>query len=104
MHLLFQRSAEEVVPPERAFRGIVGREPYPVGKKAEELLSRLKRGAQRLRSLFLLSKSRSELVATFLAVLELCKLHRIELEGEGADPGLRPVAAADAQTGNDSAD
>ncbi len=104
MHLLFQRSAEEVVPPERAFRGIVGREPYPVGKKAEELLSRLKRGAQRLRSLFLLSKSRSELVATFLAVLELCKLHRIELEGEGADAGLRPVAAADAQTGNDSAD
>jgi segregation and condensation protein A len=85
MKALYQRSAEEVVPPERAFRGIVGREPYPVGKKAEELLRRVGQGVQRLKSLFRLAKSRSELVATFLAVLELCKLHRIQLEGTGEE-------------------
>lgn len=89
MKNLFRRSAEEVVPPERAFRGIVGREPYPVGKKAEELLRRVSAGVQRLRSLFRLSRSRSELVATFLAVLELCKLHRVELEGEGEETRVR---------------
>lgn len=89
MHSLYQRTAEEVVPPERAFRGIVGREPYPVGKKAAELLGCLKQGVQRLKSLFSMAKSRSELVATFLAVLELCKLRRVELEGEGDETEVR---------------
>ena len=32
--------------------------------------------------------SRSEIVATFLAVLELSKTHRIRLEGEGEDVEL----------------
>lgn len=96
MRSLYQRTAEEVVPPERAFRGIVGREPYPVGKKAEELLGRLKQGVQRLKSLFSMAKSRSELVATFLAVLELCKLRRVELEGEGEETEVRAGEEPDA--------
>jgi segregation and condensation protein A len=86
MKELYQRSNEDVVPPERAFKGIVGREPYPVAKKARELLHRLGKGVERLKGLFRTAKSRSELVATFLAVLELCKLHRIELEGSQEDP------------------
>jgi segregation and condensation protein A len=61
-----------------------------VGKKAEELLHRVGQGVQRLKSLFRLAKSRSELVATFLAVLELCKLHRIQLEGSGEDEQVHP--------------
>ena len=85
MRELYRRNGEEVVPPERAFQGIVGREPYPVAKKAEELLHRLARGVTRLSHLFRSAKSRSELVATFLAVLELCKLSRIRLEGDGMD-------------------
>lgn len=42
-----------------------------------------KKGPQKLSALYGASKSRSELVATFLAVLELCKANRVELKGEG---------------------
>lgn len=39
-------------------------------------------GRQKLGNLYGTAKSRSELVATFLAVLELCKANRIKIEGE----------------------
>ena len=42
-------------------------------------------GKKKLNSMFVGVKSRSELVATFLAVLELCKANRIMVEGEGDD-------------------
>ena len=80
---LLERSAQEPVPPERAFRGIVGREPYPVERKAAALLVRLRLGSVALDDLFRESESRSELVATFLAVLELCRMCRAELEDDG---------------------
>lgn len=38
-------------------------------------------GKQKLGSLYKTSKTRSELVATFLAVLELCKANRVKIEG-----------------------
>ena len=79
---VLQRNGEQPQSPEKAFQGIVGREPYPVGKKATEILAHLIRnGVTRLKQLFLDSKSRSEIVATFLAVLELCKASRIRLAG-----------------------
>ena len=40
------------------------------------------------RALFQGSKSRSEIVATFLAVLELCKSNRIYLAGTSEDSTL----------------
>ena len=82
------RDRENAVPasPAEAFSGIVGREPYPVETKATEVLRRLfQRGRMKLRNLFRGSRSRSELVATFLSLLELCKLRSVEireLEGE----------------------
>lgn len=94
---LFRRGGEEIVPPERAFVGIVGREPYPVARKAEELLHRLGQGVQRLKGLFRSAQSRSELVATFLAVLELCKLRRIHLEGEGEECTVLPGTSEPAE-------
>lgn len=67
-----------------AFQGIVGREPYPVDEKAEQILYRVKRmGNLSLDQLFQDSRSRSEVVATFLAVLELCKARQLSLSGEG---------------------
>ena len=36
-----------------------------------------------MQSLYKTAHSRSELVATFLAVLELCKANRVKVEGEG---------------------
>jgi len=76
------RSNDRLPPTVAAFEGIVGREPYPVSEKAGELLHRLYRfGTTRFRALFQGSQSRSEVVATFLAVLELCKARRLRLTG-----------------------
>ena len=71
---------------ESAIEGIVGREPYPVADKARAILDRLVQfGVARFRALFKTSRSRSEVVATFLAILELCKANRIHLAGTAED-------------------
>lgn len=80
------RSKAKLPSPVTAFQGIVGKEPYPVEKKAAELLKRLiSKGKQRLRSLFRGNRSRSEVVATFLSLLELCKLRSVEIQEENGD-------------------
>jgi len=59
---------------------------YSVTEKVEEIVFRLKRmGAVSMRALFWEAQSRSEVVATFVAVLELCKMGSVALEGEGGD-------------------
>ena len=77
------------------FQGIVGKEPYPVTKKATEVIrSLVLRGIQRLKNLFKGNKSRSEVVATFLAILELCKTNSVVLEDDdtsGEDPNVRLI-------------
>ncbi len=76
-----ERSEKRLPPPAAAFAGIVGREPYPVTTKASQLLRRLVwAGVMKFRSLFLGSRSRSEIVATFMAVLELCRLSSIRID------------------------
>ena len=89
-----ERSARMLPPPTVNFRGIVGKEPYPVGKKAAQVLRRLiQYGILRLKSLFRGNRSRSEIVATFLAVLELCKTNSVTLEDDvnGEDPNVRLI-------------
>ena len=77
-------------PPQSAFREIVQHEPYPVESKAKEILRRLKEhGITRFRLLFQGSRSRSEVVATFLAVLELCRAHVLHLAGSETDCTVR---------------
>lgn len=72
--------------PVQAFEGIVGREPYPVADKAKAILERLAQfGVSRFWALFRSSRSRSEVVATFLAILELSKASRIHLAGTAED-------------------
>lgn len=80
--LVLERRGNKLPSPIRAFEGIVGREPYPVAEKARALLERLAQfGVARFRALFRGSRTRSEIVAAFLAVLELCKAGRIRLAG-----------------------
>lgn len=80
---LRDRMGSQMPPPMSAFEGIVGREPYPVADKASELVQRLiESGVARFKALFKSSQSRSEVVATFIAVLELCKAKRVHLAGE----------------------
>ena len=52
-------------------------------KKATEIVRRLfSHGVLRLKALFQGSRSRSEIVATFLALLELCKLKSVSIDDE----------------------
>ena len=83
---VLERAEEKLPPPASAFEGIVGREPYPVSDKARDILDRLVQfGVTRFRALFRTSRSRSEVVATFLAILELCRASRIRLAGTAED-------------------
>ena len=87
-----ERNQRRLPPPTVNFKGIVGKEPYPVTKKARELVQNLiLRGVQKLKSLFKGSRSRSEIVATFLAILELCKTNSVTLEDDvsGENPNVR---------------
>ena len=89
-----ERNQKRLPPPTVNFKGIVGKEPYPVTKKAKELIRTLiLRGFQSLQNLFRGNKSRSEVVATFLAILELCKTNNINIEEDvsGENPQVRLV-------------
>ena len=86
MQSVFSRSDNKLPPPVSAFQGIVGREPYPVADKAAEIVQRLLHlGVTRFKALFRGNRSRSEVVATFIAVLELCKARRLRLAGTEED-------------------
>ena len=101
-----ERNQRRLPPPTVNFKGIVGKEPYPVTKKARELVRNLVlRGVQKLKSLFKGSRSRSEIVATFLAILELCKTNSVALEDDvsGENPNVRLLDDAGLTTqGDDS--
>ena len=87
-----ERNQRQLPPPTVNFKGIVGKEPYPVTKKAGELLRKLVlRGMERLKNLFHGNRSRSEIVATFLAVLELCRIKSVSLEDDnsGENPNVK---------------
>lgn len=93
-----ERNARQLPPPTANFRGIVGKEPYPVGRKAGEVLRQLVlRGVERLKNLFRGNKSRSEVVATFLAILDLCKTNSVTLEDDvnGENPNVRMLTEAE---------
>ncbi len=87
-----ERNQRQLPPPTMNFKGIVGKEPYPIGRKTGEVLRQLVlRGVERLKNLFKGNKSRSEIVATFLAVLDLCKTNSVTLEDDinGDNPNVR---------------
>lgn len=82
MQSVLDRGERMAPPPSAAFSEIVKREPYPVADKAGEIVKRLKHfGMTRFLLLFKGARSRSEIVATFIAVLELCRARVIRLVG-----------------------
>lgn len=84
------RGERALPPPKAAFQDIVQHEPYPVESKARDILRRLREyGVARFRMLFQGNRSRSEVVATFLAVLELCRAHVLHLAGSETDCTVR---------------
>lgn len=58
---------------------------YEVRTKSRELITRLQAGSTTLTSLYTACESRSEIVATFISILELCSIGSIVLEGDGED-------------------
>ena len=93
-----ERNQRQLPPPTMNFMGIVGKEPYPIGRKTGEVLRQLVlRGVERLKNLFKGNKSRSEIVATFLAVLDLFKTNSVTLEDDinGDNPNVRLLDEAE---------
>lgn len=97
---MFDRVERMLPPPTESFQGIVGRERVPVHTKITTILIHFRRKATiRFAGLFERARSRSEIVATFLAVLELSKTRRLLIEGEGDNIQLRLRTESDEQTG-----
>lgn len=91
-----ERGERAVPPPIGSFSHIVSHEPYPVAAKADEILQKLKAlGRTSLHRLFRGNHSRSEVVATFVAVLELCKNRKIQLSDRDDDVTVLPVENAE---------
>jgi len=77
------RGKRRLPPDSTPFTKIVAKKIVAVSTKIVFVIRNLIKGGKcKLSSLYGTAKSRSELVATFLAVLELCKANRIKVEGD----------------------
>ena len=85
LRVMLERGERKLPPPVESFAGIVGREPVTVESRTLVILTLLKnRGSVFFERLFDDIQNRSEAVATFLALLDLCKNRRIAVsEKEG---------------------
>lgn len=76
-------------PPVEAFSGIVAHKIVSVASRVEHIFNKFRNGKrQSFKSFFENSESRSEMVATFLAVLAMVKAKKIFVDGEGDDPEI----------------
>ncbi|MBQ8894014.1 MAG: segregation/condensation protein A [Clostridia bacterium] len=83
---VLRKSARALPPPLKSFAGIVGHPVASVPARIIGVLRTLKRQITcSFRSLFKTAKTRSEIVATFLAVLELSKSKHVEMENRNDD-------------------
>lgn len=73
-------------PPVEAFSGIVAHKIVSVGSRIEWIVKKFKSGTkQKFSAFFENSESRSEMVATFLALLSMAKAKRVFIEGDGEE-------------------
>ena len=80
------RGQRKLPPNVTPFTKIVAKKIVSVSTKIVFVIRKLiTAGSSSLSSLYKTARSRSELVATFLAVLELCKANRVEISGDSAD-------------------
>ncbi len=78
---IYQRRIRRAKPEKRAFSGIVGREKVSVDDMVEKVCKALRRRPKlEFSLLFGEDDSRPEMIATFLAVLEMIKLRRIRAD------------------------
>lgn len=80
---VLEKTQRRAPPPKTNFDGIVGREPASVKDKAKGLIKRLKKNSKvNFENIFEGVRYKNEVVAIFLAVLELMKLNRITVYEE----------------------
>ena len=80
------KGKRKLPPPIESFAEIVTRKIVSVSSKISYLMKRLKRGGREsFRSLMGASESRSDMVATFLALLELIRDKKVTTTGDGED-------------------
>lgn len=77
------------VEPEYARRIAPSRIVYEVRTKSRELINLLQAGDAKLECLYAKCESRSEIVATFISILELCSIGSVELIGDDGDYTLK---------------
>ncbi len=84
------RGERRLPPPVEAFAGIVKKRMVSVSSKIVFVIKSLwQREKMKFHALFSGSKSKSDIVATFLAVLELVKVRRVEVSGTGAQAEIK---------------
>lgn len=78
---ILQRKIRMEKPTKKAFSGIVGREKVSVGDMAERVRRMMRRNSRlEFKSIFKSEDSKPEMVATFLAILEMIKENKITAE------------------------
>ena len=82
---VFSRGVKVPEEEERLAEAIPSRIVYSVRSKSRELLERLRRGSATMGELYRDCSSRSEIVATFLSVLELCSMGGVHIDREEGD-------------------
>ncbi len=86
------RGKSKLPPSEQAFSGIVAHKIVSVNGKIIHLMRRLRHGKKlEYHEIFEACEGKSELVATFLATLELVKGKRIRIEGSGENAVVRMI-------------
>ena len=86
------RGKRRLPPPEQAFSGIIAHKIVSVNSKIIHLMRRLWHGKQlKYHEIFEVCEGKSDLVATFLATLELVKGKRIRIEGSGENAVVRMI-------------
>lgn len=83
------KGKRKLPPPIEAFRGIVAHKIVSVASRISFIIDKFKnKKNHRFISFFEESESRSEMVATFLALLAMAKAKRIHIDGSGEDTSI----------------
>lgn len=86
---IFSRKLRNVKPEKRAFSGIVGREKVSIDDMVEKICKKLKgKKSIYFSSLFIGDISKPEMIATFLALLEMIKLSKLTVEAQDGNDEL----------------
>lgn len=97
------RGKRRLPPSSEPFKKIVAKKIVAVSTKIVYVMRKLiSRKPKRLSSLYEGAQSRSDLVATFLAVLELCKANRVKVTGTGNDMDISLIGGKNSGDGKDN--